>query len=140
MKDGQIKQIEEAMAQLGFTRISDYSDMSGCAPPINGTILQFFNPKTMEGIQVSIGNYNEESMFGEDFQQECDELLNKTLKEPVQVTAVDKTYFELVEDSSGCATDEPFEADDLEDAQARILEGMGYRVRPAWDDEENEVP
>ena len=37
--------------------------------------------------------------------------------------------FQLVEASSGCSGDDPFEAENFEDAAKQVLEGMGYKLK-----------
>lgn len=38
--------IEELLKKLGFVRMSDYYDNSGCPVVYDGVISQFFNPET----------------------------------------------------------------------------------------------
>jgi hypothetical protein len=59
--------ITDAMAMIGFTRMDDWSDVSGCPVPIKGKILQFYKPNTKEAIQVYVGPISDENMFDDDF-------------------------------------------------------------------------
>ena len=60
------KHIEEALEILGFISLGEHHDMGGCAAPIEGKILQFYNLKTKEAVQFCIGPLTDDLMFDEE--------------------------------------------------------------------------
>ncbi len=71
------KDVTSLLNQLGFVRMEDYHDNSGCPACYNGSILQFYNPLTKQGILVTVGDVtdlsNQQTLFGEDFLLEVEE-------------------------------------------------------------------
>lgn len=63
--------IAEFLKTLGFVRMEDYYDNSGCPMEYDGLISQFFNPATRQGLQITIGDTtsidNLDTLFTEDF-------------------------------------------------------------------------
>ena len=74
MTKEQIKSVQTQLEEMGFIRLSDYYDMSGCSIPLQGSILQFYTPKTKEAIQLCLGDIDDDLMFTEEMRVEAKEL------------------------------------------------------------------
>ena len=66
----EIEKVKSAMAQLGYEFVNYYYDNSGCPAPVSGQTINFFNPTTQLIISVSIGDRDDDLMFGEDTREE----------------------------------------------------------------------
>lgn len=97
--------ITDALAKIGFTRMDDWSDVSGCPVPIKGKILRFYKPNTKEAVQVYVGPIDDENLFDDDFRNDVFRRWPRLHEATIEIPEEKVAEIQAFLDSKGNRTD-----------------------------------